>query len=80
MASEASRVRGARSLDNPRAPHPSPLPCGERERTRRASLSSTEDEPMHLHVRDNEMLRATLPFTARHFGRAIPMPNPSWDR
>jgi len=35
---------------------------------------------MHLHVRDNEMLRATLPFTARHFGRAIPMPNPSWDR
>ena len=29
----------------------------------------------HLHVRDNDMLRATLPFTARHFGRAILMPN-----
>ena len=29
----------------------------------------------HLHVRDNEMLKAVLPFTARHFGRAILMPN-----
>ena len=29
----------------------------------------------HLHVRDGAMLRAALPFTARHFGRAIIMPN-----
>lgn len=29
----------------------------------------------HLHVRDNAMMRAVLPFTARHFGRAILMPN-----
>jgi dihydroorotase len=29
----------------------------------------------HLHVRDGEMLKAALPHTARHFGRAILMPN-----
>jgi dihydroorotase len=29
----------------------------------------------HLHVRDGAMLRAVLPFTAQHFGRAIIMPN-----
>ena len=29
----------------------------------------------HLHVRDGEMLKAVLPFTAQHFGRAILMPN-----
>src|SRR5437867_6830970 len=29
----------------------------------------------HLHVRDGAMLKAALPFTARHFGRAIIMPN-----
>src|ERR687893_2680990 len=29
----------------------------------------------HLHVRDGEMLKASLPFTARRFGRAILMPN-----
>jgi len=29
----------------------------------------------HLHVRDGAMLKASLPFTARHFGRAIIMPN-----
>ncbi|MGR3378559.1 dihydroorotase [Salipiger abyssi] len=29
----------------------------------------------HLHLRDGEMLRAMAPETARHFGRAIIMPN-----
>ncbi len=29
----------------------------------------------HLHIRDGAMLKAVLPFTARHFGRAIVMPN-----
>lgn len=29
----------------------------------------------HLHLRDGDMLRAVLPETARHFGRAIIMPN-----
>lgn len=29
----------------------------------------------HLHLRDGEMLRAVLPETARHFARAIIMPN-----
>ena len=29
----------------------------------------------HLHVRDGAMLKAVLPYTARHFGRAILMPN-----
>ncbi|HEX9810107.1 MAG TPA: dihydroorotase [Alphaproteobacteria bacterium] len=29
----------------------------------------------HLHVRDGAMLKAVVPFTARHFGRAIIMPN-----
>jgi dihydroorotase len=29
----------------------------------------------HLHVRDNDMMRKALPYTATHFGRAIMMPN-----
>jgi dihydroorotase len=29
----------------------------------------------HLHLRDGEMLRAVLPFTAELFGRAMIMPN-----
>ncbi|MGH7090412.1 MAG: dihydroorotase [Stellaceae bacterium] len=29
----------------------------------------------HLHVRDGAMLKATLPFSANHFGRGIIMPN-----
>ena len=38
-------------------------------------LTIRKPDDWHLHVRDNEMLRAVLPFTARHFGRAILMPN-----
>ncbi len=29
----------------------------------------------HLHVRDGEMLKAVLPYSAKDFGRAILMPN-----
>jgi len=38
-------------------------------------LTIRKPDDWHLHVRDNEMLKAVLPFTARHFGRAILMPN-----
>src|SRR5437660_12122414 len=39
----------------------------------RITLRKPDD--WHLHVRDGAMLKASLPFTARHFGRAIIMPN-----
>jgi dihydroorotase len=41
--------------------------------TTRITIRRPDD--WHLHVRDGEMLKAVLPFTARHFGRAIVMPN-----
>ena len=41
--------------------------------TSRITIRRPDD--WHLHVRDGEMLKAVMPFTARHFGRAILMPN-----
>lgn len=41
--------------------------------TDRITIRKPDD--WHLHVRDGVMLKASLPFTARHFGRAIIMPN-----
>ena len=41
--------------------------------TARITLRKPDD--WHLHVRDGEMLKAVLPYTARQFGRAILMPN-----
>src|SRR5918994_1704649 len=41
--------------------------------TNRITIRKPDD--WHLHVRDGAMLRAVLPFTAKHFGRAILMPN-----
>ncbi len=41
--------------------------------TERITIRKPDD--WHLHVRDGAMLRASLPFTAAHFGRAIIMPN-----
>jgi len=35
----------------------------------------TLPDDWHLHLRDGEILRAVLPYTERHFGRAIVMPN-----
>src|SRR5262245_18508761 len=43
------------------------------EMTTRITICKPDD--WHLHVRDGAMLKAVLPFTARHFGRAILMPN-----
>jgi dihydroorotase len=40
-----------------------------------ARITIRKPDDWHLHVRDGEMLKAVLPFTARHFGRAILMPN-----
>jgi dihydroorotase len=39
------------------------------------SLRIRRPDDWHLHLRDGDMLRAVLPETARHFGRAIIMPN-----
>src|SRR5208283_3276404 len=41
--------------------------------TTRITIRKPDD--WHLHVRDGEMLKAVLPYTARQFGRAILMPN-----
>ena len=41
--------------------------------TTRITIKRPDD--WHLHIRDNEMMRACLPHTARVFGRAICMPN-----
>jgi dihydroorotase len=38
-------------------------------------IAIRKPDDWHLHVRDGAMLKASLPFTARHFGRAIIMPN-----
>ncbi len=39
------------------------------------SLTLRRPDDMHLHLRDGAMLKAVLPETARHFARAIIMPN-----
>jgi dihydroorotase len=38
-------------------------------------ITIRKPDDWHLHVRDGEMLKVALPFTAKHFGRAILMPN-----
>jgi dihydroorotase len=38
-------------------------------------ITLTRPDDWHLHVRDNDTLRAVLPYTAAVFGRAIIMPN-----
>lgn len=38
-------------------------------------LTIRQPDDWHLHLRDGAMLAAVLPETARHFGRAIVMPN-----
>jgi dihydroorotase len=39
------------------------------------TFTITRPDDWHLHLRDDDMLQAVLPETARHFGRAIIMPN-----
>jgi dihydroorotase len=38
-------------------------------------LTIRKPDDWHLHVRDGAMLKAVLPYSAQHFGRAILMPN-----
>jgi dihydroorotase len=38
-------------------------------------ITIRKPDDWHLHVRDGEMLKTVLPYTAKHFGRAILMPN-----
>jgi len=38
-------------------------------------ITLTRPDDWHLHVRDDAVLNDVVPFTARHFGRAIIMPN-----
>jgi dihydroorotase len=40
-----------------------------------ARITIRKPDDWHLHLRDGAMLKAVIPFTARHFGRAILMPN-----
>jgi len=40
-----------------------------------STLTLTRPDDWHLHLRDGEMMAAVLPETARHFARAIIMPN-----
>ncbi|MFM2391607.1 MAG: Dihydroorotase, partial [Pseudomonadota bacterium] len=39
------------------------------------TLTIRRPDDMHLHLRDGAMLQGVLPETARHFARAIIMPN-----
>ena len=39
------------------------------------TLTIRRPDDWHLHLRDGAMLEAVLPETARHFARAIVMPN-----
>jgi dihydroorotase len=47
----------------------------QNETSMTASLTLKRPDDWHLHLRDGAMLAAVLPFSARHFGRAIIMPN-----
>lgn len=38
-------------------------------------LTLTKPDDWHLHLRDDVMMETVLPYSARHFGRAIVMPN-----
>ncbi|KAI4308627.1 hypothetical protein L6164_031683 [Bauhinia variegata] len=38
-------------------------------------LTITQPDDWHLHLRDGELLQAVIPDSAKHFGRAIVMPN-----
>lgn len=41
----------------------------------KSSLTITQPDDWHLHLRDGEVLNVVAPFTARQFARAIVMPN-----
>src|SRR5712675_1622319 len=52
---------------------PVPTPAYRLPMTTRLTIRKPDD--WHLHVRDGAMLKAVMPHTAKHFGRAILMPN-----
>ena len=39
------------------------------------TLTLTRPDDWHLHVRDGAAMRSVVPHTARHYGRAVIMPN-----
>jgi len=39
------------------------------------TISIPKPDDWHLHLRDGAMMKAVLPYTARHFARAVVMPN-----
>jgi len=41
----------------------------------KSTLTITQPDDWHLHLRDGDILNSVAPFTARQFGRAIVMPN-----
>lgn len=41
----------------------------------KTTITITQPDDWHLHLRDNEVLNAVAPFTAKQFARAIIMPN-----
>ncbi len=41
----------------------------------KTTLTITQPDDWHLHLRDGDILNSVAPFTARQFGRAIVMPN-----
>ena len=43
--------------------------------TETTDITIRHPDDWHLHLRDGDMLKAVLPFTARRFARAIVMPN-----
>ncbi len=48
--------------------------------THLSEITLRRPDDWHLHLRDGAMLKGVLPETARHFARAIVMPNlvPPW--
>ncbi len=62
--------RGEKSGGTSKAP---PISCNGSVMTETLILRRPDD--WHLHLRDGEMLAGVLPESARHFGRAIVMPN-----
>ncbi|KAF7822977.1 dihydroorotase, mitochondrial isoform X1 [Senna tora] len=44
-------------------------------KAQKMELTITQPDDWHLHLRDGDLLEAVIPHSARHFGRAIVMPN-----
>ena len=71
----AETFAAATAPDRPRPQDLRAERCGVRRRPMTDRITIRKPDDWHLHVRDGAMLKASLPFTAAHFGRAILMPN-----